>query len=736
MDNTVITARKQSNNMDQERDHLSGLWNRRAGEKLLQQALLKSERSGEPFVVALVDINDMRDINERYSHREGDKVIVQVGDVLKQTLKENDAAIRFSGDKFLLLYHQDKETVSRILHTVNQELDAISTHKPYPIQLCYGYVQVQPQQGMSLSSIIIQADNEMYEWKRRYHVEKSRAAFAAKPYHMSGEVEQFTYDTTRILNALMQSSDDYIYVCNMKDDPQTFRYSPAMVKEFALPSEIVHDAANVWGAKIHEADQKAFLEGNQEIADGRVDVHNVEYRALNKDGKWVWLRCRGHVERNVDGEPVLFAGIITNLERKNKIDPLTGQFNKFELEETLSQIVTREEPFFLIMLDLDGFANINKLFNHRFGDQVLSRTAQLMQSVLPCNAKLFRNDGDEFFIILRDTANQQEVTALYENLQQMLSGQQILDHKKYHCSVSAGCVAFPQDTQDLMSLTKYVGYALEKSKRSGKNRLSFYEKKMQEQESMSLNLLEQLRYSMEHDYEGFYLAFQPQVDAISGRILGAEALARWSCDMYGNVPPLTFIPLLEKSGLIIPVGKWIFEEAVKQCSIWEKRFSQFRVSVNLSYLQLNDESFISFMKEMLEKYKIQGKNIVVEMTESHMVKNGEELRAIFHEIRNIGIRIAMDDFGTGYSSLGVLKNSPADIVKIDKIFMKDVLHSNFDATFIRFVVHLCHDVGIQVLLEGVETKEEYEKVRLMGLDYIQGYYFGKPMRADALEKLL
>ena len=142
------------------------------------------------------------------------------------------------------------------------------------------------------------------------------------------------------------------------------------------------------------------------------------------------------------------------------------------------------------------------------------------------------------------------------------------------------------------------------------------------------------------------------------------------------------------------------------------------------------------MKETLKKCHVPSRNIIVEMTESYMVKSSEELQAIFQEIRSIGVRIAMDDFGTGYSSLGVLKNSPADIVKIDRIFIKDILNSEFDATFIQFVVRLCHDVNIRVLLEGVETKAESEKVKTMGLDDIQGYYFGKPMHPEKLEELL
>lgn len=722
---------------DHDHDHLTGLWNKEALEELLASCIRESRANGTSFLTALLDINDLTAVNKTFGHQEGDFVLQKTADIICEHLHDKDFAVRLGGDEFLIIYRTlSKKDAGYQLYQILNELEEASKELPYTIGFCFGLIQIDPDMELSLKKIIMQADDEMYLSKRRFHMEKSRNAFASRPYHESEEVRRFSYDKDLLLSALMQSTDDYIYVCNMKEDPSCFRYSRAMVEEFDLPSEIVHDAANVWGSRIHEADQKVFLEGNQEIADDRVDSHNVEYRARNRSGEWVWLRCRGHVERDEDGKPALFAGIITDLGRKNKIDYLTGQFNKYELEDTMQMMIAKEEQFCMIMMDLDEFSSINKLYNHQFGDEVLARTAQIIQSVLPEHARLYRNDGDEFIVLIRDRADAAEIRSFYHQLQQELDHQHVLNGKKYHCSVSAGCAGFPNDANDMMSLTKYAGYALEISKRSGKNRLTFYEKKMSETELQELDMLEQLRYSMEHDFEGFQLHYQPQVDAANGMVVGAEALARWHSSMYGDVGPMTFIPLLEKSGMILPTGKWIFETAVRQCGRWLKHNPDFCVSVNLSYLQLCEEGFTGFMRETLERCHVPSRNIVVEMTESYMVKSGEELRAIFREIRGIGIRIAMDDFGTGYSSLGVLKNSPADIVKIDRIFMKDILTSEFDATFIQFVVRLCHDVNIHVLLEGVETKEEYEKVKTMGLDYIQGYYFGKPMSVEAFNAIL
>lgn len=709
------------------RDRLSGLLNRRAGEQRLSAFSAYAYQKKIPFITIMIDINDLNEINQLHGHDQGDQLLVKVAARIRSHLRNDEFAMRFSGDEIFIVLPdcRKSEAYARMQHLLD-ELEEDSATLPYDISFCYGIVEITPDSEKSSTKIIMETDDEMYQWKRRYHLEKSRKIYEANAYRESEEVRSFTYDSTHLLSALMQSTDDYIYVCNLQEDPSTFRYSKAMVEDFALPQEIIHDAANVWGSRIHEADQRVFMEGNQEIADGRTDFHNVEYRALNKNNEWVWLRCRGHVERDLNGNPVLFAGIITDLGRKSKIDHLTGLFNKYELEETMQQLIKKEEPFSMIMMDLDDFSNINKLYNHHYGDAVLSKMAQQLQSILPEQARLYRNDGDEFIVLCKGE-DQEYVEKLYAIIQKEVDHQQILQGERYHCTLSAGAAFYPKDASDLMTLTKAAGYALENSKRSGKNRLTFFEKQMLQKEIRELDLIEQLRYSVEHDYEGFTLYYQPQVQAEDGHIIGVEALARWQCDMYGNVPPLTFIPLLEQSGMIIPVGKWIFQEALRQCRTWIDKDPDFTVSINLSYLQVCEQDFPAFMKQSLHDYGIQAKNVIVEMTESYLIKDDEVIHQVFKEIRELGIRIAMDDFGTGYSSLGVLKNAPADIVKIDKIFMKDVLTSNFDATFIHFVVRLCHDVGIEVLLEGVETLDEYQKVKEMGLDYIQGYYFGKPI---------
>lgn len=544
--------------------------------------------------------------------------------------------------------------------------------------------------------------------------------------------ENFKYDQEYLYDALVQSTDDYIYVCNM--DTGVFRYPKAMVEEFDLPGEIVPDAARVWGANVHEHDKKAFLESNQEILDGVTDCHFVEYRAKNRDGEWVWLRCRGHLERDENGRPRIFAGIISNLGKKNKVDHLTGLFNKFEFENEVVRLLENDgNPFTLLVFGIDDFRHINDLYGRPFGDEIIRVVAQKIQSLLPFDTALYRLDGDEFGAILRgaDTA---DIEKCYQKVQAALNHQQIYDDKKYFCTVSAGCISAPEDGTTYSDLMKHAGCALEYSKRGGKNRLVFFDKEMLVARERDLALTEWLRASVESGFSGFSLRFQPQVDAAGRQLTGAEVLTRWSCAAYGDVPPLEFIPLLEESGLILPVGRWIFEQSVRTCAKWLKKKKDFILSINLSWLQLEEPGFIAFMQDCMRENGVAPKHIAVELTESYIASNIGSLQDRFSQMRELGLKIAMDDFGTGYSSLGILKQSPADIVKISRMFVQGIKERSFDATFIRFVVELCHNVGIRVCLEGVETEEEYGIVESMNLDLIQGFLFGRPVSEDEFER--
>ena len=716
-------------------DELTGLLGRRAGKERLADSLLQSARAGEPLSVALYDINLLKEMNDRYGHAEGDRFLRLAAQMAREQFGPSDYGFRLSGDEFVCVFSGDASLARRRMERARAKLVEASTRDgiPYGTGFCFGIAESDPEAPLEMYEALALADQRMYEEKRQFHIDRNIDALLRSAGEAAGEdAAAFAYDEDKLYDALVESTDDYLYVCNMKTG--VFRYPPRMVEEFDLPAETIGNAAAVWGSRVHEDDRKAFLESNQEIVDARTTRHWVEYRARNRKGEWVRLRCRGRLILDARGKPALFAGFITNLGKKSKVDPLTGLFNKFEFEDHVRRRLASspDKPLSLMIIGIDDLRHINDRYDRAFGDEVIRFVANRIQSAVPEDARVYRLDGDEFAVVVND--EEEMLRSVYAVLSGSFQRQHEHEGKKFYCTLSGGCARYLHDAQTYEDLVKYANYALEYAKGHGKKRCVSFSRSILADRTRTLELMEQLRDSVENGFAGFSLCYQPQVDALSGRVVGAEALARWRSESFGDLPPLEFIPLLEESGLIVPVGTWVLREAAARCKQWRAFDPTFAMSVNLSYRQLDEEDLVSVVDEVLRAEDLPADGLVVEMTESRFAEDGDQVRVVFDRLRGLGVRVAMDDFGTGYSSLGVLKSSPADIVKIDRAFIRDIQTSSFDATFIRFVVELCHDVGIRVCLEGVETNDEYDAVGAMGLDYIQGFLFGRPLPPEEFER--
>ncbi|WP_455619044.1 bifunctional diguanylate cyclase/phosphodiesterase [Eisenbergiella sp.] len=717
-------------------DDLTGIYNRRAGREKLAEIIEDARSEKKTLTVALIDVNELKKINDQYGHGEGDNLLSSMAHVTKGCLGERDLIFRLSGDEFVLVFYAQNQQEAEIhmreisgrLHDEREKYSIF-----YEATFSFGLTEVYPGDRYTLSDIIRRADEQMYIQKREYHIMRAREELTRDGQHRM-EAKQFVYDKEHLYEALASSTEDYIFVGNMKTG--TFRYSPAMVEEFGLPGEIVENAAAFWSGLIHPNDEKGFLESNQEIADGRTDSHNIEYRARNTRGEWIWLRCRGRMIKDTQGRPDLFAGMITNLGKKSQMDHMTGLYNRFEFEGNIKKYMVDYpdlQQMQIMILDMDAFKNINDLFDRAFGDEVLRITAQRISSILPPNARVYRLDGDEFGIIILN-GEEEDYLRIFNSIQHKFHGQQEYNGKKYYCTVSGGCAVYPTDADNYLDLLKCANYSLEHSKLEGKDRITRFSEDILQEKERKLELAELLRESIDRGFAGFSISYQPQVDSETGTLYGAEALARWRCAKYGNVSPGEFIPLLEQSGLIVPLGSWVLYHAVEQCRKWCELKPDFHMSINLSYRQLLEGDIVSNIQETLEALHVQPGNVTLELTETYLIKEDAGTRDILEKMKRMGINLAMDDFGIGYSSLFSLKNIPVDIVKIDRGFVKGITSDLFNATFVRAITELCHDVGKKVCLEGVETKEEYDVVKNSGLELIQGFYFGYPINAEMFEK--
>ena len=538
---------------------------------------------------------------------------------------------------------------------------------------------------------------------------------------------------------LCGSSDEYLYIEDLQS--KIIMLSPNMVTELGMPAEIIANMDDIWLSKVHPDDLENYKKRLFKNYTPEDNEHNAFYRVKDAKDNYVWVRCRGRVSFNkVTGERELFAGVIKPMVQKAQADGNTGLLGKYRFEKAVKEALVKVDNQYqsgvLMILGLDNFKIINESYNRRFGNIMLRLAAEAIEKVLPDDTYLYKLDGDEFGLVLPgwDEARAQRI---YEDIQKSVCRPYVVEGRSLFCTISAGTVVYPQGGKDYLVLHKHVEAALDQAKHEGKNKNIIFTKEQYNRWLRSVNMRDMLHDSIENNYEGFSLFYQPQVDAQTKKLIGAEALLRWRSPRGRMVSPMEFVRILEETKMIILVGRWIFETAVKQCKAWQEKWPGMRISVNLSYEQIKEKCFEEFAVECLKKYDLPPELIVLELTETAIVSDWNNVNAQFKRFRDLGMSIAMDDFGTGYSSLAYMKHLACDIVKIDRAFVINIMEpdNEFDRQLVKSTIELCHSVNITCCIEGVEAKEEYLLLRdFCHADTIQGYYFGRPEPPEEFEK--
>ncbi|MCC0725975.1 MULTISPECIES: GGDEF and EAL domain-containing protein [unclassified Clostridioides] len=533
---------------------------------------------------------------------------------------------------------------------------------------------------------------------------------------------------------LSQSTEDYIFFWDINTNK--FKISSAIFEEFNLSKDMDSDVVNCWSKIVYPDDVKVWKDDIQALVDGKKDEHNLEYRLINKYEEVVWISCRGKAYVSDDQKTIIIVGRIKNIGEKNKFDSITGTWNREQFEYRMNCII-KEKIYTsgaIFIMDIDNFKNINEKYGHSYGDKVLRAIATEVLEYLPKDVRLYRLDGDEFAFFY-PMCNKETIENLYEKIQLYTNTQHEIESNKYYCTVTAGVAMYPEDGDNYLDLFKHADIALDIAKMGGKNRMKFFSKELYENKLKVISMQQKLRECIENDFNDLELFFQPQVDASTKNVIGAEALLRWHSNTYGEVSPVEFIPILEQSNLIIPVGKWIIKEAVKQCKEWHKVNPAFKISVNVSYIQLKEDFFRDFIIECLIEYQLKPEFLILELTENCWIPDINLLNDKFISLKSIGVHIAIDDFGTGYSSLNYLKELSVNIIKIERSFVKNITYNSYEHTFLEYIIKLAHIINLKVCVEGIESYEEYNIVKSLGVDIIQGFLFGRPVSASEFYRL-
>jgi diguanylate cyclase len=413
-------------------------------------------------------------------------------------------------------------------------------------------------------------------------------------------------------------------------------------------------------------------------------------------------------------------------------DSLTKLPNRALLEDRLGreiQNARREKSrFSVLFLDLDGFKRINDAFGRNVGDLLLIETAGRIQSSIRGHNTLARIGADEFVLIV-DAAEPADAAHVAEKLVAVLRKPLWIEGNELRVSVSIGIVLYTGREDEGSNLLKNADAAMAHAKSQGRNGYCFFESSMNEDVQKEIRLMQDLRSAVERNE--FVLYYQPKFDAAGDNMIGAEALLRWNHPHRGLVSPDQFIPLVEKSGLIVPIGQWVLNEACRQLSAWRSGgFQLHNLSVNLSAVQFNHPGMIAMVSDTLERYALAPSSLTLEITESTAMQDADASISILQQLHEMGVRISIDDFGTGYSSLLYLKRLSASELKIDRGFVRDLVRNTEDAAIVAAIVALGKALNLKIVAEGVETLEQKALLHRMGCNALQGYLLGRPMPAE------
>ena len=495
--------------------------------------------------------------------------------------------------------------------------------------------------------------------------------------------------TLKLIETINRSTDDFLFIWNIPEDKRWFFGDIDKNYDIRKDGSQVNSTPELMRI-IHPADQSAVLKSLNDIKNGKKGTHDMDYRWINRKGQKVWINCHGNGIKDDNGTPYLL----------------------------------NKSKGYLLFLDIDGLAAINLSHGRAYGDALLKEIAELFENIDNV-ITAYHVDHNNFALTL-NVKEDDAVVCVYKTIK---------DAMLEKCTFTASAVPidktiFYDETQILDS----VNMTLKKAKGISHNRIQFFSSEDLNEKISALALLEELKLSVENNFEGFEVHYQPQLKAGTYDIYGVEALLRYNSKSLGRVFPDRFIPILEQSRLIRKVGMWVLKEALTQCKKWRETIPQLKVSVNFSALQFEDNSLAEKVINTIRELDIDSRALTIELTESIELHSSQQLIDTIKTLKALNINFAIDDFGTGYSNLSYLKQLNIDEIKIDRVFVSGVEKDTYNHKLISNVIEFAKSNAIRTCCEGVESTRELVTLELLLPDVIQGYLFDKPNTPEIIER--
>lgn len=525
------------------------------------------------------------------------------------------------------------------------------------------------------------------------------------------------------------SESSYAYVCDLKT--HLSRWAEEAVAYFGMPGVYMDQADRIWSEHVHPDERSHFDKNIAAVQSGESTSHNMQYRVKNAEGSYVVCTCKGVVVRDAEGNPAIFAGVIRNHGLHGEIDAVTGLRNQYGLFEELRANMREHQTCNVLMLGISRFSEINNVYGYAVGNRVLQTLARSLEKTMGADGKVYRMDGARFALLSTKLSEEEFAQRYRERKADLVSG--FLVDGERHCLVTNGGM-LTIDSFDVGDQAVYacLNYAYDESKDRQQGELVIFHNTVNRESRKTLEMVHVIRDCIVDNCRGFYLCYQPIMNAETEKLSGMEALIRWKDDTFGEVPPNDFIPIVEKDMLFPRLGDWILRTAMLDGIKFLERYPDFVMNVNLSYAQMEKADFSRTVLEILEETGFPPQNLCLEITERCRLLDLDMLRSIISELRSHGIRFALDDFGTGYSSISILRELPVDVVKIDREFVKDIERDTHSMATIEHISGLASVYGSDVCAEGIESAAMREHLRRFSVSSLQGYYYSKPVPFDRI----
>ncbi|MEO8856273.1 MAG: EAL domain-containing protein [Burkholderiaceae bacterium] len=547
----------------------------------------------------------------------------------------------------------------------------------------------------------------------------------------------------------LESAGDGVWDWNLQTGVEI--YSPRFQEMYGLADHELSGQSRDFDQRTHPEDRAQRDRVRQAHLDGLTPTYVHEHRVRCADGSWKWVLSRGMViRRDASGRPLRMTGTHTDITsrkqaeaqvwRQAHFDTLTGLPNRRMLRDRLEQEIRRSDQdglqLAVLFIDLDHFKEVNDTLGHAVGDQLLVEAAHRIRACVHESDTVARMGGDEFTLVLAIGHNDERLECTLQSLLTSLSASFQLGDEQVFVSASIGITIYPGDASEVESLFKNADQALYMAKGAGRNRYSFFTPALQQAAQNRVRLANDLRGALAE--QQLRVEYQPIIDLRSGEVRKAEALLRWQHPVRGMISPSEFIPVAETSGLIISIGDWVFRQAAQQAKRWRAtHHPKFQVSVNKSPVQFhNDAGRRLPWVEELRDMQLDGDGIAVEITEGLLLDTSTAVTEQLLRLREAGIQVSLDDFGTGYSSLTYLQKFDIDFIKIDQSFVRHLLPGCTELALCKAIIVMAHELGMKVIAEGVESAEQRDLLLAAGCDFGQGYFFARPLPAEAFDAFL